>query len=215
MDSRRFTADLLFGVQLACALLFGLSQMYRMWSSVQGVSASWFLCWALFLAINLRLAYQAHRAQPSRITSQTLWTYAVWSVLITANLVTLLWRGRGTWTEIDDVTVGIALVGIGATLALGRRRGRGWRDPIVRGWFAVFCKGVPQLTLAWNLARVGGAGLAPVGVVAGHVTICTRLAQLVFALGEADWDRHRRGSLISEIANEGTWIVVTIVWLAV
>ncbi|MCC7119951.1 MAG: hypothetical protein IT493_00215 [Gammaproteobacteria bacterium] len=208
-------ADVLFVVQIGCALVFGVSQTWRMCSSVEGLSPSWFLCWALFLVINLRLSIQAHRVQPSRVTRQTVWAYAIWTTIIAANLTVLAWQGAGTWTRVDDVTIGLALAGIVTTLAIGRCHGLGWRDPIVRGWLAVFFKGVPQLTLAWNLALVGGGGLAAFGVFAGHVTICTRLGQLVYSIREAGWDRNRTGSLISEVANEGSWIVATIVWLLV
>lgn len=213
--TRRYVADLLFIVQIGCALVFGVSQTWHMFSSVEGLSPSWFLCWALFLVINLRLSIQAHRTQPSRVTLQTVWAYAIWTTIIAANLVALAWHGAGSWSIVDDITIGIAAAGIVATLAIGRRHGLGWRDPIVRGWLAVFFKGVPQLTLAWNLALVGGAGLAPFGVFAGHVTICTRLGQLVFSIREAGWDRNRVGSLISEVANEASWIVATVVWLLV
>lgn len=213
--TRQRVADTLFVVQIGCAILFGVSQTQRMLTSVEGLSLSWFLCWALFLVINLRLSLQAHRNQPSRVTRQTVWAYAVWTTIIAANLAALAWHGGGSWTRIDDVTIGIALAGIVLTLAIGARHGLGWRDPIVRGWLAVFFKGVPQLTLAWNLALVGGAGLAAFGVFAGHVTICTRLGQLVFSIREAGWDRNRVGSLISEVANEGSWIVATLVWLMV
>jgi hypothetical protein len=37
----------------------------------------------------------------------------------------------------------------------------------------------------------------------------------LMSLREAAWDRNRRGSAISEIANEGTWIVATIAWIMV
>ena len=212
---QRRIADLLFVVQLTCALIFGGSQTLHMLESTEGLSISFFLFWALFLVINLGLSVQAHRAQPSRVTRQTVFVYSLWTLIIAANLGALAWHGSGAWNTVDDVTAGIALAGIAGTLGIGARHGLGWRDPIVRGWLAVFFKGVPQLTLAWNLAQVGGGGLAPLGVLAGHVTICTRLGQLVFSIREAGWDRNRLGSLISEIANEGSWIVATVVWLLV
>jgi len=212
---QRLTADALFVVQIACALLFGGSQTLHMLSSTEGLSISWFLFWALFLVINLGLSIQAHRARPSRVTRQTVLAYAIWTAIIAANLSALAWRGSGSCTFIDNVTTGIAIAGIVLTLAIGARHRLGIRDPLVRGWLAVFFKGVPQLTLAWNLAQVGGGGLAPLGIVAGHITICTRLGQLLFSIREAGWDRNRIGSLISEIANEASWIVATVVWLLV
>lgn len=205
--------DTLFVVQVACAIVFGGSQSLHMLRSTEGLNLSFFLFWALFLAINLRLAVQAHRARASRVTRQTVFVYVLWTAIIAVNLGALAWHGPGEWSDIDNVTAALAVAGIAGTLAVGARHGLGWRDPIVRGWLAVFFKAVPQLTLAWNLALAGGGGLAPLGVLAGHVTICTRLGQLAFSVREAGWDRNRIGSLISEVANEASWIVATAVWL--
>ena len=106
-DTRQRVADLLFVVQIGCALVFGVSQTWRMLSSVEGLSLSWFLCWALFLVVNLRLSIQAHRVQPSRVTRQTVWAYSLWTAIITANLAALVWHGGGTWTHIDDITLAL------------------------------------------------------------------------------------------------------------
>lgn len=212
---RRRITDALFALQLGCALAFGGGQTLRMLHSTTGVSLTWLAFWAVFLLINLRLSWQAHDAAPSRLTAQTLVIYLAWTSLLALNLLVLVWHGSGQWSDIDTLTSVLALCGVGATLAAGARHGLGWRDPIVRGWLAVFFKAVPQLTLAWNLWLHGGAGLSAISVWAGHVTICTRIGQLVYGIREAGWDRFRRGSLISEIANEGSWVVATLVWLVV
>lgn len=200
---------------MSCALVFGGSQTLQMLHSTEGLSNSWFLFWAMFLAVNLGLSIQAHRVQPSRVTLQTVWAYSLWTAIICANLAALAWHGGGTWRPIDNLTAVIVALGTCGTLGIGYRHGLSWRDPVVRGWLAVFFKGVPQLTLAWNLLLVGSAGLAGFAVLAGHVTICTRLGQLCYAIREAGWDRNRLGSLISEIANEASWLVATLVWLQV
>jgi hypothetical protein len=212
---RRLVADALFAVQIGCALLFGFTQTRRMLETTQGVSLTWFLFWAMFLAINLLLAVKAHRILPSRVTRQTVATYATWSGVLAVALAVLLWRALGEWHVVDTVNVVLSGCGIALTLAVGRRRGLGVTDPMVRGWLAVFFKATPQLTLAWHLTRVGGAGLAPFAVLAGHLTIGIRLGQLYYSLQEAGWDRNRTGSAVSELANELSWIVTTIVWLLV
>ncbi len=211
----RLIADTLFVVQLSCGLAFGGGQTLKMLESTEGVSISWLAFWAIFLLINMRLSFQSHRAAPSRVTAQTLCIYIVWTLLMAVNLSVLIFHGTGRWSEIDTLTSLLALAGVGVTLAIGARHRLDWRDPIVRGWLAVFFKGVPQLTLAWNIWLHGGAGLAAVGIWAGHVTIGTRIGQLIYAIREAGWDRYRRGSLISEVANEASWIVTTVVWLLV
>ena len=211
----RLLADGLFLLQLACALGFGVSQFLKMQETTQGVSLSWLLLWALFLVINFRLAVQAHGTLPSRITRQMITTYLAWLGMLGVNLGLLAWRHETPWTQTDTFTAALAAGGTLVVLAVGRWHGLGARDPIVRGWLAVFFKGVPQLTLAWHMADVGGAGLSAFVVWTGHFMICTRLGQLVFSIREAGWDRARVGSLISEVANEGSWIVATVVWVAV
>lgn len=214
-DRARLIADALFAIQVACALGFGLSQVGRMLQTTEGVSLTWFLFWAIFLGLNLLLSIKAHQVQPSRVTAQTVVTYATWSSVLAIALAVLLWRSLGEWHPVDTLNVAVSGAGVLATLAVGRRRGLGPGDPMVRGWLAVFFKATPQLTLAWHLAEVGGAGLAPFAVIAGHVTINLRLGQLYFSIREAGWDRNRIGSAVSEIANEASWIVATVVWLLV
>ena len=211
----RLVADGLFVLQIVCGLGFGVSQFMKMLETTQGVSVSWLLLWALFLGINFRLAVQAHQTLPSRITRQTVATYVIWLAMLSINLGLLAWRHDTPWTRNDSLTTALAAAGTLAVLAVGRWHGLGFRDPLVRGWMAVFFKGVPQLTLAWYMAQVGGSGLSAFAVWTGHFTICTRLGQLVFSIREAGWDRARVGSLISEVANEGSWIVATVVWVFV
>lgn len=214
-DRKRLIADALFAIQVACALLFGVTQTARMLETTAGVSLTWFLFWAIFLGLNLLLSIKAHQVQPSRVTAQTVVTYATWSTVLALALVVLVWRSLGEWHAVDTLNVLVSGAGVLVTLAVGRRHGLGPADPMVRGWLAVFFKATPQLTLAWHLAQVGGAGLAPFAVLAGHVTINLRLGQLYFSIREAGWDRNRLGSAVSEIANELSWVVATIVWLLV
>lgn len=201
-------------IQLGCALLFGITQVARTLESTAGLSLTWFLFWALFLAINLRLALKAHEVFPTRLSWQTICTYLAWGLALLATLGVLLWQAPGRWEEVDTLNVLLSGAGIAAVLAVGRRHGLGIRDPLVRGWLAVFFKGTPQLTLAWHLTQVGAEGLAPFAILSGHITINLRLGQLYFAIREAGWDRNRRGSALSEIANEASWVVTTLVWLA-
>ncbi|MSR15152.1 MAG: hypothetical protein EXR86_11435 [Gammaproteobacteria bacterium] len=212
MRARRI-ADGLFAIQMGCVLLFGVTQISLMWKTTEGVSLTWFVFWAIFLGINLVLAVRAHQVQPSRVTSQTVFTYAAWLTVLAAGLGVLVWRSLGAWYLVDTVNVIVSGLGIAVTYLLGRRHGLGFADPMVRGWLAVFFKATPQLTLAWHITQVGGAGLAPIAIFSGHATICIRIGQLYFSIREAGWDRNRIGSAISEIANEVSWIITTAVWL--
>jgi hypothetical protein len=206
-------ADLLFAVQIVCTLLFGGSQFLRLLKTSQGVSITWFLFWEVFLVLNLVLTIRAHYRQPSRVTLQTVLSYVAWTTVVTADLGLMLWKHTGLWTSSDTLTSAVAGAGIAATLIVAYRRRLTVYDPVVRGYLALFFKAIPQLTLAYSIYKMGGAGVAGVAVVTGHVTICTRLGQLWFAIREAGWERNRIGSAISEVANEGSWIVATAVWL--
>ncbi len=212
---RRLVADAVFLLQCACALGFGLSQFARMLDSVEGISITWMAFWAVFLAVNLGLAVRAHRVFASRISRQTIVIYLLWTVLCGANLALLLLSEAAAWNSIDSATAAIVLAGVAGTLAVARVRHLRISDPMVHAAFAVFSKSVPQLTLAWNIWREGGAGLSTVALVAGHITIGLRLWQIVLSIREGGWDRPRLALAVSESTNEASWIVATVAWLAV
>lgn len=176
---------------------------------------TWLSFWGVFLLINLSLSIRAHQVQPSRITLQTVITYATWTSMMVLDTAIYLWREDVIWSAVDTWTTVIALTGIGVTLFVGHGNKLAIGDPLVRGYLAVFFKGVPQLTLAYNILMVGGGGVSIFGILTGHITICSRLGQILMSLREAEWDRNRQGSAISEIANEGSWIAVTIAWFIV
>jgi len=205
--------DAMFGLQLLLAALSGGSQFLRLLTTSQGVNVSWLACWLAFLLINLALTSRAHRSRPSRVTLQTVLTYAAWSTVIFANLALLLWKGTESWDLKDTVTAG--LVGLGAILIwLGaHRRDLKVTDPMVNAGFGMCFIGLPQITLAYKIFLVGGQGLAGMMLLAGHIAITVRLGQLYFAIREAGWDRNRRGAALSELANEATWLLVTLAWI--
>lgn len=211
--ARTLVADSFFVLQLCLAGISGGSQLIRLFSTTQGVNVSWLASWLAYLLINLGLTIRAHGNLPSRVTRQTVLTYAAWSLVITACLAVLLWRGPEKWAGLD--TLNAALVGAGmlATGLWARLQGLSLTDPLVKGLFGVCFIGLPQVVLAYNIFTVGGAGLAGGMILAGHIGIITRLGQLWFAIREAGWDRNRQGAAVSEAANEATWLLVTLAWL--
>ncbi len=208
----RLVADGLFVLQAACSLLFGVSQFHRMLDSVEGVSVTWMLFWVAFLAVNLGLAIRAQRSFASRISRQVIIIYSLWTAVCGANLLLLLMSPGVRWTLVDTVTASLTLGGVVIATAIGRARGLRLGDPMLHAAYAVLCKAVPQLTLAWNIYRVGGDGISVVAFTAGHVTIGMRLAQIVVSIREAGLDRNRLGMAIGEAANEASWILATVVW---
>lgn len=208
--SKRLVGDVFFLAQLGFASTFGISQFIQLLSSSQGVSMSWFGAWEVFLLLNLWLAWRAHEAQPSRVTKQTLVSYLVWCVMIGLDLSVLFLRETWTWNERDTLTLWLTGAGVLVTLTAGRFD---IKNPLVKGWLAVFFKAVPQAVLAWNILLVGGDGLAWLAIVAGHATILSRIGQLALSMREAGWDKNRIASFISEVANELSWVLATAAWL--
>lgn len=208
--SKRLVGDALFLVQLGFAFTFGISQFVQLLSSTTGVSMSWFGAWQVFLLLNLWLAWRADKVQSSRVTKQTLVSYLVWTVMVALDISAMLFRESWIWNERDTLTLQLATVGVLITLLIGRFD---ISNPLVKGWLAVFFKAVPQVILAWNIWLVGGEGVALMAIIAGHATILARLGQLTLSIREAGWDKNRIGSLISEVPNELSWILATVVWL--
>lgn len=210
--SSRWALWVLFLVQLGCAAAFGLGQFWQMLSSTEGISITWFAAWEIFLLLNLRLAWRAHRAQASLVTSHTLTIYAFYAVMIALDLAAMLARDSWAWTAEDTLSAALVAAGVASVFVVGAVRRRPIGDPLIMGALAVFFKAVPQLVLAWSIHLNGGAGLALAAIVAGHVTIVMRLIQLAVAIREAGWDRNRIGSFVSEVPNELSWVLVTIAW---
>lgn len=213
MEKTRLIGDSLFYIQILAACSFGFAQAWLMFSTTEGVIFTWLAFWGVFLAINLSLSVRAHQVKPSRITKQTVIVYAIWTLIMSTNVLVFLWHDTDIWNEVDTLTSLLATAGIALTLVIGRLKRLPLMDPLVRGYLAVFFKALPQFTLAYSIWQDGGDGISVVGVLIGHITICTRLGQIFLSLREAGWDRNRQGSAISEVANEISLIAVTIVWL--
>lgn len=205
-------ADVLFVVQLLCAFGFGYAQFTTMLSSTAGVSVSWLALWLAFLCINLALALNALRTSADRVIRQTVIVYVAWALMAALNLVALLVFG-GSWHAIDTLTGIITAFGAAAVLVVGRRYGLSAVDPYVRAGLAICFKTVPQLTLGWLIFEIGGEGMATFTVISGHITINMRIYQVWLSIREAGWDRNRSAIMLGEIANEISWVVVTVVWL--
>ncbi len=211
--TQKTIADFLFALQIALALISGGSEFLRLLTTSQGVNLSWLASWLAFLCINLTLTIRAHRQQPSRVTLQTVMSYAAWTTMIAACLTAMLWQGTEWWDAKDTLTAVMVGTGLLIIWLWAQRGGLKLTDPLVNAGFAVCFIGLPQLTLAYKIFTVGGEGMAGLMLLAGHIGILTRLGQLWFAIREAGWERDRQGAALGELANEGTWLLVTLAWL--
>mgnify|MGYP003394621956 CR=1 FL=1 len=211
---KQFITDLLFGVQVVLAVIFGYSQVTHMLQNgADGVSIGMWTSFCLFAGLNLGLAIKANKVYPDRNSQQNIFVYGLWVLIAALNATIILVKSPG-WDRTDTTVVILLLFG---TLVIGfvaKKKHLNIRDPMIRGWLALLCKAMPQLAQAWKIVLNRGApGFSPAMVWLGHATILVRLAQLGFAVREAGWDKNRRASLLSEIGNELSWIIVTIIWL--
>ncbi len=213
-SKKQITTDLLFWVQLVCTLVFGLSQFFKTLTTTQGINVSMFWSWQFFLSLNLALVIKAHRNQPSRATLLVIISYLTWVVMVSLDLIAMYAKDVGIWNSRDSYAAVIVAIGVLGTFVVGHYRHLTInKDPEIKAALAIFFKVVPQLVWAYNITLVGGGGLAWPAIIAGHVTINSRIGQLWLTVREAGWDKNRICAIVSESANELSWLVVTISWL--
>ena len=210
---KKLIADLLFWIQIVCAFILCGSQFFRFLETTRGQLLSMFLLMEAYLYLHLMLAVGAHHAQPSRVTRQTLWTYAMWLVLILSNIVAIFFNGSYRWSQNDTRTVTLALLGTALVFIVMKLRRIRLQDPMLKSFLAMLFKALPQFIMALEVAQKGGAGLPPAAVITGNITILIRIGQVWFAICEAGWDRNRVWLCVSETVNEISWATVSVVWL--
>lgn len=205
--------DTVFYGQIVLALLFWGFQMEHMLNySTRGLSTSMFAFTGAFIGISLFLAIGAHRAQPSRVTTQVVWLYSFGTVIYVSFLWVLLAKTEALW-DVHDTLTGIIVGGCIATLLLyASVRNIPKLDPLMRGAYSLVFKAIPQTIMAWKIFTVGGQGLNLVMIVTFHILTISRIFQVWQTVREAGWDRNRTGLLLSEIGNEISWSLVTIAW---
>lgn len=206
-------ADFLFGVQLVCAVVLCGSFFFRILQTVQGVSLSMLLGVEAFFVLNFLLALRARAAQPSRVTTQAVAAYAAWIVLAGSDVVAIFLNGGYRWSLNDTLTSLIVVVGGAATISYASIRQLPISGPGIRGSLSVAAKALPQFFLAAKIIGEGGAGIPAASIISGHITGLVRLGQMLVALREGRTDRNRFWLVVTEIANEASWVAVTIAWL--
>lgn len=212
---KKTIADLLFWVQIIGAIVFCGAYALRSLTDVSGSSVAQFCLVATFLLFHLWLGISAHRASPSRLTRQAIATYVIWFVLILTIIGAVVTNRAYQWNEKDTATLMTALALTVLVLVTSYARHLTVKDPMVKAFFAIAYKSVPQVLLAWKFLAEGASGTPGLSVIVGHATILIRLGQIYFMVQEAGWDRNRIWLAVSETANELSWVVATIAWLVV
>lgn len=165
--------------------------------------------WVIFIAylfVSLSLAHLAWREKRDTTRFHTVIIFAQWTIFIL--VLFLMCVGSVRWSA-GDTVVCLTVVALSvATLAVN-----GLKDPMTRGWLAVWCKGVPQLWMAYVMWSAHSAEwLPPLSLLATNATSIPRLIQVYLQGRRGGWDRPTMGLMIGESANVGTWLVVTAVW---
>jgi hypothetical protein len=214
-SQKKIITDLLFWVQVIGATVFCGAYALRSLTDVTGSSVAQFGLVATYLLLHLSLGIGAHCAAPSRLTRQAIATYVIWFVLILA-IISAAWTNPAyRWNEKDTATLVTAVLLTVAVIVVSYIRHLQIKDPMVKAFFAIAYKSVPQVLLAWKFLAEGASGTPGLSIIVGHVTILIRLGQIYFMVREAGWDRNRIWLAISEIANEVSWMVATIAWCVV
>jgi hypothetical protein len=214
--TKQTIGNLLFGFQIICTVIFCTSQALKMLESTQGVSFSFFICHGIFALLNLSLSVVALRESTysdRKIKKQSVFIYSLWTLILSIHVSIAIWKMPDLWKYSDTVTVLVVSLGVVATVTYAKVKKLSLLDPYVKAGLAVFFKSIPQVALAWSIVLYGKGGLSGVWILFGHITILTRLVHL-WVSNRQKWNRNTKGSFVSEVWNELSWLVASIAWLA-
>ena len=86
-------------------------------------------------------------------------------------------------------------------------------DPVIRGILIGLFRVVPHLYLTYRvILACSSRGLAPGAVWAANITAFARIATLCIQGHKSNWDKGTKAMLLAESANEGSWLLVTLMW---
>ena len=172
-----------------------------------GLTLAMWVIYMGYLLISLSLAFLAWREKKEKIRLYTIIIFAQWIVFI---LVLFIMCIKSVHWSAGD-TIVCATVGILSVTTIMWRNGL--KDPMTRGWLAVWCKGVPQLWMAYVMLNAHSAEwLPPLSLAATNASCIPRFIQVYLQGKQGGWDKPTKGLMLGESVNVATWTVVTIVW---
>lgn len=200
-------ARLLFWFQVIMAWTYMIPQVVQIsQGKTGGLTLAMWVIFMGYLFVSLSLALLAWREKKEKIRLYTVIIFAQWTVFILALFIMCI--DSVHWSSGD--TVVCLAVSILSIITVMRN---GLKDPMTRGWLSVWCKGVPQLWMAYVMMTAHSAEwLPPLSLLATNATSIPRLIQVYLQGRRGGWDRATKGLFLGETANVATWTVVTIVW---
>lgn len=196
--------------QLILAIVYGISQAFKMFETTEGLSTSMFFFSAVYLIINYFLLKNAYKIKKT----EELW-YLLrlheFGIAIYLILTLLMLMDSDTWDLNDWYTVFVIGISFLSVLPLVIKA-YGKKHPYVKGTISALFKGIPLLFLAYKISQNGGGGLPWLALLVAHVMTLMRIIHTLLALKKDKESYRIRATLYSEYFNEFSWLVVTIVW---
>ncbi len=202
------TAFVLFMFQVIMAWIYMVPQVTQiMRGKTGGLTLAMWLIFMGYLFVSLSLAMLAWREKKEKIRLYTVIIFAQWTIFILA--LFLMCVKSVHWSS-GDTVVCISVVVL-SVITVFRN---GIKDPVTRGWLAVWCKGVPQLWMAYTMWSAHSAEWLPtLSLLATNATALPRLIQVYLQGRRGGWDKPTKALMLGESSNVATWLVVTLVWI--
>ena len=197
-------ASLLFWFQVIMAWTYMVPQVIQIHNGkTGGLTLAMWVIFMAYLFISLSLAVLAWKEKKDKLRLYTVIIFAQWTVFIFVLFIMCV--GSVRWSAGD--TIVCILVAVLSALTIYRY---GLKDPMARGWLSAWCKGIPQLWMAYVMLSTNSAEwLPPLSLLATNATSIPRLIQVYLQGKRGGWDRATKSLFLGEIANVGTWLVVT------
>lgn len=203
------SAAILFWFQIVMAWVYMVPQVIGLLSGkTAGLTLAMWLIFIGYLGVSLSLAFMSLKEKRETLRLYTVIIFAQWTVFISVLFLLALPSVR--WNP-GDTVVCIAVLGLSALTVLINRS---LKDPMTRGWLAVWCKGIPQLWMAYFMWSSGSADWLPgLSLLATDATCIPRLIQVYLQGLRGGWDRATKALFLGELSNVASWAVVNIVWV--
>lgn len=199
----------LFVFQVIAAWTYALFQSIQVFSGhTGGLTLALWLMFITYLIFSLTLSVSSYKQQPS---AERRWVISIFvQFLIIFVWLFIIGLKSIRWTNGDTIVIIIVMFASLITVY----HYKGVQDPIGRGFLTVWCKGIPQLWIAYvMIACQSSEGIPPIAMLASHITSTPRLIQVYINGKNGGWDRSTIGLMMGESANVFTWYIATAVWL--